>query len=464
VDVADPAGLRVRETLTLDGQYLSARVVDGLVRLVVRAEPTGLAFTAPRGGGLRAEQEAAERNREVIRSSTVDQWLPYAIHTDADGRRREGTLVDCEAVSRPPDFSGLGTVNVLTIDPAAGARPVHTTAVLGGGETISASGDRLYVATNRWIEPGDPAPAQALTTELHAFDITAAQARHVASGSVPGHLLNQFALSERSGYLRAATTEGLPWAPGDRPRESRVTILAEEDGALVEVGSVGGLGVDERIYAVRFLGDVGYVVTFREVDPLYTIDLSDPRAPRVRGELKIPGYSAYLHPVADGLVVGVGQDATDDGALLGAQVSLFDVADLDAPRRLATLPLGDGAGTDVEHDHRAFLHWPATNLTVVPVQRWRWDERTQTEDVQAAAVAFVADRDGIREIGRASHLDPPALQEGVRRADIAWAAAIRRAVVTGDRLLTVSNLGVLARDLETLQPRGFAFFGDRSGR
>ena len=153
---------------------------------------------------------------------------------------------------------------------------------------------------------------------------------------MPGSLLNQFSLSEHEGILRAATTVG--FGPD---AESRVTTLERRDGRLVKRGDVGGLGRGERIYAVRFIGDVGYVVTFRQVDPLYTIDLADPDRPRVLGELKIPGYSAYLHPVGDDLLLGVGQDATDQGRLQGLQISLFDVSDLARPARLQQLRLGE---------------------------------------------------------------------------------------------------------------------------
>ena len=129
--------------------------------------------------------------------------------------------------------------------------------------------------------------------------------------------------------LRAATTVGI--APES---ESRVTTLAERGGVLAPLGQVGGLGKGERIYAVRFIGDVGYVVTFRQVDPLYTLDLSQPARPRVVGELKIRGYSAYLHPLAADLLLGIGQDASERGTTLGTQVSLFDVSDPARPSRL----------------------------------------------------------------------------------------------------------------------------------
>ena len=154
-----------------------------------------------------------------------------------------------------------------------------------------------------------------------------------------------------------------------------MTTLAQQGGYLVARGKVDGLGKGERIFAVRFMGDVGYVVTFRQTDPLYTLDLSDPDAPRVRGELKIPGYSAYLHPVGDGLLLGIGQDADEDtGRVRGLQISLFDVSDLAQPARLQQRRLGERfSSSAVEWNHHAFLWWPATKLAMLPVDSEGFD-------------------------------------------------------------------------------------------
>ena len=157
-------------------------------------------------------------------------------------------------------------------------------------------------------------------------------------------MLSQWSMSEHEGVLRVASTTSPPWTQGGAAGESEsfVTTLAAAGDRLVEVGRVGGIGRGEQIYAVRFIGDAGYVVTFRQVDPLYTLDLSDAAEPRVVGELKIPGYSAYLHPVGDGLLLGIGQDANSDGITSGVQASLFDVSDPAAPARLSHVGLGSG--------------------------------------------------------------------------------------------------------------------------
>jgi uncharacterized secreted protein with C-terminal beta-propeller domain len=205
--------------------------------------------------------------------------------------------------------------------------------------------------------------------------------------------------------------------------------LRPSGGALVQAGRIGELGKGERVYAVRFVGDTGYVVTFRQVDPLYTIDLSQPERPRVLGELKIPGYSAYLHPIGEDLLLGVGQDANEQGRPQGTQLSIFDVSDLRKPTRLHTRHLGPG-WSEAEGDHHAFLYWPRTGLVVIP-----FDQR-----------AF-----GFR-VGRARGIDPAGSVEHEQTNQI------RRSLVVGDSVVTVSENGVKASSLANLAERGWAGF------
>jgi uncharacterized secreted protein with C-terminal beta-propeller domain len=248
---------------------------------------------------------------------------------------------------------------------------------------------------------------------------------------VPGYLLNQFALSEHDGVLRVASTETPLWWQGAVASESEsfVTALDERGGALVQIGKVGGLGRGERIFAVRFIGPAAYVVTFRQVDPLYVVDLERPAQPRVAGELKIRGYSAYLHPLGDGLLLGVGQDATERGAQLGTQLSLFDVSDPSNPVRLHQAVVA-GSSSSVEFDHHAFLWWAPRDLAVLPVSVY-----TNDDDFFGGAIGFHVRRaGGIVEAGRASHPGAPVL----------------RSFVVQGKLFTLSDAGLEADDLDTL--------------
>jgi uncharacterized secreted protein with C-terminal beta-propeller domain len=312
-------------------------------------------------------------------------------------------------------------LSVLTFDLAKSTlddgSPVS---LVADGDTVYANGPSLYVATDQqWRAVPMPmvrtAPRPIMPadqrTEIYKFDIAGTgKPKYVAGGKIPGWLVNQYSMSEWQGRLRVATTTGQVWNT-DARTESTVYVL---DGSLKQIGQVGGLGKGERIYSVRFIGPTGYVVTFRQTDPLYVVDLREPTAPKVTGELKINGYSAYLHPAGDGRLIGVGQDADETGRRHGAQVSLFDVSDPAKPTRLANYTVPDGY-TEAEFDPHAFLYWPASGLLVVPMSR---------PDSSADALALKIAPTGISELGRvhAKAADP-----------------IRRSLVIGDALWTVSS-------------------------
>lgn len=448
---------RELERLTVDGGFTDARMVGSTAHVVLNSWPR-LPTVYPDFG--RGEDEAREANLEVLRESTIDDWLPRYVHRSG-GAERTGRLVDCADVSHPEQYSGTAMLNVVTVDVTAGLEPVGSVSVVGDGHTVYATGESLYVADGgQWWFRGDG----DARTAVHKFDIgSAGKPAYVGSGEIQGWLLNQYAMSEYDGHLRVATTmQDLrrTMAPDEQPvSESQVVVLAERDGRLDQVGQVGGLGKGERIYAVRFIGPIGYVVTFREIDPLYTVDLSDPTNPRVRGELKIPGYSAYLHPVGEGRLLGVGQDATEDGRQLGAQVSLFDVSDLDDPQRIATFGL-DGAATEVEYDPHAFLYWPRDELVVLPVRTMFWGEPMPlprpgpADDIapwhppQGGALALRMAGDGFTELGTIEH---PAREIDSNDPYYFEDASIRRSLVVGETLWTVSAGGVMGhgtRDLE----------------
>jgi hypothetical protein len=429
VDVSDPKALRVVKKLTLDGAYVAARLVGHTARIVVSSQvPHALPFVQPGDGTPAALAEAKRRNRAVVASSGVSGWLPtYTL----GGRTR--SLVQCSRVRRPPSFAGLGMLTVLTVDVSKGLQPVDSTALMTDGRIVYASPDNLYVTTERWADRPDPAaPTKADsggTTAIHRFDISdPARTQYRGSGSVSGFLLSQWSLSEYRGVLRVVSTETPAWWGAGGDSESFLTTLRPSGDSLVQVGRVGELGRGDRVYAVRFVGDTGYVVTFKQVDPLYTLDLSSPARPRVLGELSIPGYSAYLHPIGADLLLGVGQDVDANGRPQGTQLSLFDVSDLRHPTRVAQATLGLG-WSEAESDHHAFLYWPKTGLAVLPFAQ--------------KAVAFRVGRSGIVRLGEVAH---------------PGTATIRRSLVVGPSLLTVSEGGVLSSGLATLAGGGWAPF------
>ena len=295
---------------------------------------------------------------------------------------------------------------------------------------------------------------------IDKFDVTDPNATtFVSAGEVPGYLLNQFSLPEYDGYLRVASTSRPIWwgaAPPSSLRQSYVTVLASQGGLLVPVGQVSGLGQGEQIYSVRFVGDAGYVVTYRQVDPLYTIDLSTPTAPKVAGELELEGYSAYLQPVGAGLLLGIGQDvSTDTNEPTGAQIELFDVSDPSAPRLIAKDSLGTGSSSQVTYDHHAFLFWGPTGLVVLPVQVYASATPvyvpgappvTSTQPFNGA-IGYTVTSSGITEVA-------PIVQDTVNGST----PTIERSLVIGDQLYTVSDLGVMASGLDGLARQAFVAF------
>jgi hypothetical protein len=475
---------RVVGRLDVEGVHVDARQVGAVARIVVRSRPH-LRLPPPDSGT--SPQDAERAGRQAVRQAPVEAWLPR-YQVERDGARPQAGAVPCDRVSRPRTFTGSSMLTVLTVDLTRQIGNGDPVTVVADGETVYGTATSLYVTNNpdsvfarplpapgRPLAPGAPGgpggpgtagpdrqavpPPPERTTEVHRFDISRAGRPHyAASGAVPGRLLNQYSLSEHQGRLRVATTTdpvgpvipfdpsggSRPGTPGAgagrvRPEQSAVTVLVQRGGRLVTEGRVDGLGKGERIYAVRFLGPLGYVVTFRETDPLYVIDLRDPAKPRVTGELKVTGYSAYLHPAGEGLLIGVGQEATEQGRRLGTQVALYDVRDPARPRRLAAHHVPAGS-SEVEFDPHAFLHWPRTGLTVVPLQTLGEGRPTSQALVLKVGTA------GVRRLGEVGHPAPERPGGTIAPYD----AQIRRSLVIGSTLWTVSTAGLEATDPERM--------------
>jgi hypothetical protein len=492
---------RVISQYTMDGALADARQVGSVVRVVVHSAPRVI---FPQGF-TQSAQAPTEATRAVIAKATLSAWLPrYAL---TDGNVRRTGQVSCAAISHPVagTYSGTSMLTVLTFDLSGGSlgdgQPVT---IVADGDTVYSTGSSLYIANDRqWsvppagevpppgAGPGAPegaaqdrapaAPATATTarapslpqqyTGLYKFDISGpGRPVYQASGTVPGWLLGtpgtaQYAMSEWDGALRVATTTAGAFAGwGGQPAQSAVYVLEQAGDLLVTIGKVGGLGQGEQIYGVRFVGPAGYVVTFRQTDPLYTLDLSDPARPRVAGELLLRGYSAFLDPVDATQLIGVGQDANAQGQAQGTQISLFDVSDLAAPVRLAVYRLRSGH-SEAEFDPHAFLYWPATKLLVIPVQlppAATPEPAPETgpvpqsatapwQPISEAVVLHVGDHT-ITRLATITHPPAPAFP-----AD----GQILRSLVTSTTLWTLSAAGLKANDLATLTPLAWVPFGQQ---
>jgi hypothetical protein len=482
---------------TMDGALVDARQVGSVVRVVVHSAPRiyspypapgqsaqpgaiapgGLPGALP--GGLSAVPRTTGGSGAAMGNSAISAWLPRYQLTDGGGQRTG--MVDCAAVSRPvaATYSGTSMLTVLTFDlngtSLGDGEPVT---VVADGDTVYSDGTSLFIADDyQWTgppvgvtAPGPPTAAPQQYTGLYKFNISSpGPPVYEAAGAVPGWLLGsagmtQYSLSQWNGSLRVATTADSAYAGWGGPQaQSAVYVLQQVGSQLVTVGKVGGLGYGEQIYAVRFAGPVGYVVTFRQIDPLYTVDLSDPAQPRVAGQLLLSGYSAYLHPIDATHLIGVGQDATADGLTQGTQISLFDVSDPAAPVRLAVFRLPFGH-SEAEFDPHAFLYWPATRLLVIPVQLPSGIQPqagpgtppppvTSQEEpaipVSEALVLYVGAH-SIAEVGIITHPATPGYPTG---------GQIRRSLVAGGALWTLSDAGLKANDLATLEPLRWVPFG-----
>ena len=210
-------------------------------------------------------------------------------------------------------------------------------------------------------------------SELFKFTLNKTNVTFQSSATLKGHLLNQFSMDEHKGYFRVVTTEGNTW-DDKKPSENNLFILDEN---LNTTGSVEGLAKGERIYSARFMGDKAYMVTFRETDPLFVIDVANPAAPKVLGELKIPGFSNYLHPLDDNHLIGFGYETVAEKnpqggepliLTMGMKISLFDVTDFHNPKEKDTEIIG-GRGTysQIQYDHKALFQHEERNLYGFPI-------------------------------------------------------------------------------------------------
>ncbi len=217
-------------------------------------------------------------------------------------------------------------------------------AVLTAGETVYANTENLYIAGSGY---------GTRQTPIMRFALNDGELEKQAEATISGVLLNQFSLDEYDGYLRVVTTEY-----GEDGTTNALLVL---DKDLNTVGSLKGLAEDERVYSVRFDGEIGYFVTFRQVDPLFTVDLSDPTKPTIQSQLKIPGFSQYLHPYGDGKLLGIGMDADENGRTTFMKLSMFDVSDPTAVTESHVTVL-DQCYSEALYNHKAVLVDVGKNL------------------------------------------------------------------------------------------------------
>jgi uncharacterized secreted protein with C-terminal beta-propeller domain len=483
-DVADPAAPQLVSSTRVDGAYVDSRMVAGRLALVLQNDllagywggaPVVMAARLPDGPRVAAFSSLSDTGlTRQIRKANVAQMLPTWTTTvaKADGT---STTSSPQLVSRPQDVlcpamgDEVNLTSVVLIDVHAATPGIAgATSVIGGyASTLHMNAEELYVFSPRWES------LRGERTDVQRFDITGTAPRFVASGSFAGHLLNQFSADDHGDFLRVAVTKttfepptddppvpgnsgdimvSLPFMPWTVNRSNAVHVLATQGDTLAVVGSVENIAPGESIMSARFVGDTAYMVTFEQVDPLFVIDLSTPTAPKIAGELKVPGFSRFLQPLEEGFLLGIGRDADPEtGRTRGLKVSLFDVRDASAPKEVGTFlvdqPADGWSWSNAEWDHHALGFFPELDVVALPVQSYSMVAAASPDGYptwQARSGVVVLDIDpvtGITELGTVEH-----------------DSSILRTARIGSTLYSVADLDLKAVDVVGggLTPRGTA--------
>ncbi len=415
----------------------------------------------------------AQKNQEYIDALTLSDVLPSYFKLGTDGLINEASsasMTACTALYYPSAFSGTGLITAVTAD-ITGETPVQGSSVLGDWGTLYVSTQALYVAATNWSwwwmwsEDDDQQPE--ILTQIHkfTFDQQSGVAVYQASGTAPGYVLNQFSMDEFEGKLRVATTRpDWGWWDDENKSESYVTVLEQQETLLAQVGQVGGLGAGETIQSVRFVGPQGYMVTFRQTDPLYVIDLSDATQPLVSGELKIPGFSSYIHPMDETHLLTIGRDGDEEGNTFGVSFQIFDVSDPANPTQVAKTTLGEDDGwesymwSDAMWDHHAFVYFASKQMLAIPISGYDWSESGGSSYTNFLQLLHVDIETGVTPFGTISHSDLlgelPEPNNEYCWYDMSWIlndrVQVRRGVFMDDFIYSISRGAVKVHDLRDL--------------
>jgi uncharacterized secreted protein with C-terminal beta-propeller domain len=442
-DVSDHSNPKLERTVALEGSLVSSRRIEDKLYLIVN-EPVRWGDPIPLSP---SEKDLMPRFDDSKKGTD----LPVA---------RCGDVV---ILPRVPSPQYLAVAVIPVRSPNA---EVKRSVVLGNAQNVYASLENLYVATTEWTYFWDTAaPDSQEKTNIYRFALTDGGIDMQAQGSVPGHILNQFSMDEHEGNFRIATTESDSWGPTGSVLTNNLFVLSK---SLAQAGSIRDIAPGEQIYSTRFLGDRAYMVTFRTIDPLFVIDTSDPRNPKILGKLKIPGFSNYIHPYDETHILGFGKEAVEskDGTFAwqqGVKVALFDVADVEHPKELFTETIGDrGTDSPLLWNHKALLFDRERNLLSFPVSVSKLtDEQKRGGDTSAYGSpvfqgAYVYDltlKNGFKLRGTITHYGPDAF---MKSGDVRYGYGrdIERVVRIGDELVTISQGRVQSNGLLDVKELG----------
>jgi uncharacterized secreted protein with C-terminal beta-propeller domain len=324
----------------------------------------------------------------------------------------------------------------------ADAAPSVMGIAMSGSNNIYVSEKNMYITHTKHANTMDLFGGyyeSAERTVIHRIGIQGQDLRYKARGEVAGRLLNRYSMDEFDGHFRAATTKGQMWN-GDS--DNMVHVL---DMALEPTGMLDGIAPGEQIYSARFMGIRLYLVTFRQVDPFFVIDLHDAEDPKVLGELKIPGYSSYLHPYDENHIIGLGKDGS------ALKISLFNVSDVENPTELDTWAFDGGTGysdSPALNDPHAFMFSRERGLLVIPVEGYSY--RYYGSQSTAGAYMFkISPEDGITELGSVSHKTAEPREYDYYGYYYSY-NRVKRSFIIGDALYTVSDELMKANEIDGL--------------
>jgi uncharacterized secreted protein with C-terminal beta-propeller domain len=421
-DVSDRENPQLQRELSADGQYVSSRMIGDYAYVVIN-EPV--------------YEQDEELNLPKIGLGDEETEIPA---TDI-------------YYSDVPDYFYMYTTIMAINTQNDDQEPTYETILLGASSNLYVSLNSIYLTFPVWGEY----VGNFQKTSIHRIHIDGAEIEPIASGEVPGMVLNQFSMDEYDGYFRVATTT--------YEETSRNNIYVLDVNDLSIVGSLEDLARGETIYSARFMGERGYLVTFEKTDPLFVIDLSDPYNPEILGELKMPGYSNYLHPYDENYLIGIGKEAVeaeewDFAWYQGLKIALFDVSDVSNPREIGNPYVIGERGTDspVLWDHKALLFDKSRNLLVIPVLVAEIDESEYPEKVppdaygkpvwQGAYIFHISPDAGLSLEGRITHIE----NLGDPEQDYYFYSpfSIERSLYIGDVLYTISDAKIKMNSLENL--------------
>lgn len=385
---------------------------------------------------------------------------------------KEFQSISCDKINYFPDCIYRSYVIVASVNTDNLDQKVDIKTYLGNGDNIYASTANLYIALTSYppMQPlledsAHPQTRPELKTEIYRFALQGASTNYTGRGTVPGNILNQFSMDEHKGYFRIATTTGEMWSRGQDISKNHIYVL---DNELKITGKVENIAPGEKIYSTRFMGDRAYMVTFRNVDPFFVIDLKNPQKPVILGKLKIPGYSDYLHPYDENHIIGFGKDTVEmkgwDGEpqafYQGLKIAIFDVTNVSQPVEMSKVVIGDrGTDSEILNNHKALLFSKEKNLLAFPVTLMEIAPGTKDKhnipaygsfSFQGAYIYNIDLKNGLQYKGRISHLDPADYQ----KAGDYWYDSdnnVNRILYIGNVLYTISPGQIKAQSTADLK-------------